>query len=47
MGDVEFGNGDSVDFVGSLRHSTFDSLLVVVREDRRHGGEVPSRVCVM
>lgn len=52
MSDVELGNGDSVDLIGGLRHSTLDSLLVVVREDRGHGGGVPGRlldssVCVV
>lgn len=30
VGNVELCNGDSVDLVGSLRHGTLDSLLVVV-----------------
>jgi len=36
MGDVEFGNGNSVDLVGSLGNSALDSLLVVVGQDRGH-----------
>ena len=36
MGDVEFGNGNSVDFVGSLGDSALDGLLVVVGQDRGH-----------
>lgn len=44
VSNVELGNGDSVDLVGGLRHGTFDSLLVVVREDGGHGGGVPGRL---
>lgn len=44
VSDVELGNGDSVDLVGSLWHGTLDSLLVVVREDGGHGGGVPGRL---
>jgi hypothetical protein len=40
VGDVEFGNGNSVDLVGSLGHSALDSLLVVVGQDRGHSGGV-------
>jgi hypothetical protein len=40
VSNVELRNGDSVDLVGSLRYGTLDSLLVVVREDGRHGGGV-------
>lgn len=44
VSNVELGNGDGVDFVGSLRYGTLDSLLVVVREDGGHGGGVPGRL---
>lgn len=44
VSNVELGNGDSVDLVGSLRYGTLDSLLVVVREDGGHGGGVPGRL---
>jgi len=44
VSNVELGNGDSVDLVGGLRHGTFDSLFVVVREDGGHGGGVPVRL---
>jgi hypothetical protein len=40
VGDVEFGNGNSVDLVGSLGDSALDSLLVVVGQDRGHSGGV-------
>jgi hypothetical protein len=40
VGDVEFGNGNSVDLVGSLGNSALDSLLVVVGQDRGHSGGV-------
>jgi hypothetical protein len=40
VGDVEFGNGNSVDLVGSLGNGALDSLLVVVGQDRGHSGGV-------
>jgi hypothetical protein len=40
VGDVEFGNRNSVDLVGSLGNSALDSLLVVVGQDRGHSGGV-------
>jgi hypothetical protein len=40
VGDVEFGNGNGVDLVGSLGNSALDSLLVVVGQDRGHSGGV-------
>ena len=44
VSNVELGNGDSMDLVGSLRYGTLDSLLVVVRKDGWHGGGVPGRL---
>ena len=36
VGDVEFGDGDGVDFVGCFGDAAFDGLFVVVGEDRGH-----------
>jgi len=40
MGNVEFGDGNSVDLVGSLGNGALDGLLVVVGQDRGHSGGV-------
>ena len=37
--NIQLRNGDGMDLVRSLGHSSFDRLLVIVGEDRRHGGE--------
>lgn len=37
VGDVEFCDGDGVDFVGGFGDGAFDGLFVVVGENRGHG----------
>ena len=38
VGNVQLGDGDGVDLVRRLGHSAFHRLLVLVGENRRHGG---------
>jgi hypothetical protein len=38
VGNVQFRNGHGVDLVRRLGHSALHRLLVLVRENRRHGG---------
>lgn len=38
VGNVQLGDGNSVNLVGRLGHSALHCLLVLVRENRRHGG---------
>lgn len=38
IGDVQLGHRDGVDLVRGLGHRALDRLLVLVRENRRHGG---------
>lgn len=38
IGNVQLGDGDGMDLVGSLGDGALDRLLVFVREYRRHGG---------
>jgi hypothetical protein len=43
VSDVEFGNRNGVDLVGSLGNCALDSLLVVVGQDRGHSGGVEGK----
>jgi hypothetical protein len=40
IGNVQLGDGDGVDFVRRLGHGALHRLLVLVGENRRHGGVV-------
>jgi hypothetical protein len=42
VGDVEFGDGDGVDFVRGFGHDSFDDLLLVVGEDGGHDWDLYS-----
>lgn len=44
IGNVQLGDGDGVDLVGRLGHGALHRLLVLVRENRRHGGGVFGRL---
>jgi hypothetical protein len=46
VGNVQLGDGDGVDLVGRLGHGALHRLLVLVRENRRHGGGVFGRLKV-
>lgn len=43
QGDVEFGDGDGVDLVGRFGDGALDRLLLVVAQDRGHGGGLRGR----
>lgn len=43
VGNVELGDSDGVDLVGTLRDGPLDRLLVVVGQYRRHGGGAGGR----